>query len=181
MNENPSASANASTLNAQAVFERLYDELKRLAHAQRARSGNETINTTAIVHDLYLQLADRTGLEFKGPLQFYAYAAKAMRNLLIDRARARQRQKAGGDVVHVSLDDHDAFNPAEVDSENALHIHDLLEKLSQEDARAAEVVELYLFAGLPIARIAELKGLSTRTVDRDWQFARAYLHAALKN
>ncbi len=167
------------TNNQADIFSQLYVELKRLAHAQRARSNNETINTTALVHDLYLQLAGRPGFEFREPLQFYAYAAKAMRNLLIDRARARATAKAGAGAQHIELSDAD-FSNTVVQDDHAMELHDALEKLATEDARAAEVVELHLFAGLPIEKIADLKGLSTRTVDRDWHFARAFLRTALE-
>ena len=164
-------------------FAQLYAELKRLAHAQRRAEAPDTLNTTALVHDLYLQRADRTDLDFREPARFYAYAAKAMRHLLIDRARARARIKVGGDQVRVDIDaqttDEWSVDALIGDAATAMELDSALNALQREDVRAAEIVELYLFAGLTIERIAEVRQLSTRTVDRDWRFARAFLQAAL--
>lgn len=162
------------------VFSRLYAQLKLLARSQRRRRG-DTLNTTALVHDLYLSLAARSDLDLSDPARFYAYAAKAMRHLLIDRARARTRLKSGGDLIAVELpsDEQGLLDPLMAHPERAFELDSALSALAQEDARAAEVVELYLFGGLGIERIAELHGLSTRTVNRDWRFARAFLQKAL--
>lgn len=162
------------------AFHRLYAELKRLARAQRRRRG-DTLNTTGLVHDLYLSLAARDDLDLCEPVRFYAYAAKAMRHLLVDRARARARLKSGGDQILVELPHDDETMLADwLDNpERAFELDSAINALEREDARAAEVVELYLFGGLTLERIATMHGLSTRTVDRDWRFARAYLQQAL--
>lgn len=152
----------------------LYHELKRLARAERRRDQSVTLNTTALVHDLYLDLAARKALQFDNKRQFYAYAAKAMRHLLIDQARSRSRLKAGGNWQRADTDDL-AIDLATAPLQDALELDSALQALCREDARAAEVVELHVFAGLSIAQIAELFDVSTRTVDRDWRFARAFL------
>lgn len=162
------------------AFVRLYADLKRIARAQRRRRS-DTLNTTALVHDLYLSMAARNEIDLNDPGHFYAYAAKAMRHLLIDRARARSRQKSGGDYLQVELptDDGGVLDALMAGPERAFELDSALHALEREDARAAEVVELYLFGGLTLDRIADLRGLSTRTVDRDWRFARAFLKKAL--
>lgn len=184
LRESPMSAARPETASARPgiddAFHRLYAELKRLARAQRQRRG-DTLNTTGLVHDLYLSLAARDDLDLREPARFYAYAAKAMRHLLVDRARARARLKSGGDQVLVELPrDDDTVLAGWIDSpERAFELDSAIHALEREDARAAQVVELYLFGGLTLERIAELHGLSTRTVDRDWRFARAYLQRAL--
>jgi RNA polymerase sigma factor (TIGR02999 family) len=159
-------------------FNEVYNQLRRLARGQRA-AGQDTLNTTALVHELYLQMRHGGGsLQFNEPRQFYAYAAQAMRHLLVDRARARLRLKRGGDLRRVDMTD-SAIDATRVDPEQALALDAALGKLATEDARAAEVVELHYFAGLPIERIAEILEVSPRTVDRNWRYARAFLHAEL--
>ena len=162
-------------------FIALYAELKRIARAQRRRSGGDTMNTTALVHDLYLQMARRGDIDFREEVSFYAYAAKAMRHLLVDRARARARLKSGGDQIHIDLphDEEGVFAGCLASSERAFELDSAINALEREDARAAQVVELYLFGGLTLERIASIHDLSTRTVDRDWRFARAFLQQAL--
>lgn len=152
----------------------LYHELKRLAHAARRRNRTDTLNTTALVHDLYLDLAARDALRFSDQRQFYAYAAKAMRHLLIDQARARSRLRAGGDLERSDWNEL-PFDLASAPLQDALELDSALRALSQEDARAAEVVELHVFAGLSMEQIAVLLNVSSRTVDRDWRFARAFI------
>jgi RNA polymerase sigma factor (TIGR02999 family) len=157
----------------------LYHELKRLARAQRHRLNHPTLNTTALVHDLYLDLAGREPLRFDNRQKFYAYAAKAMRHLLVDRARAKARYKAGGDLLRVDAEEID-FQVQGAPIQDALELDSALNALGSEDERAARIVELHVFVGLPIEQIAELLALSTRTVDRDWQFARAFLKTAFQ-
>lgn len=157
-------------------FEEVYGQLRRLARGQRA-AGQDTLDTTALVHELYLQMRHGSdAFQFKEPRQFYAYAARAMRHLLIDRARARLRLKRGGDLQRVDLTD-TSLGAGRASPEQALALDEALNRLATEDERAAEVVELHYFSGLPIAHIAELLGVSSRTVDRHWRYARAFLHA----
>jgi RNA polymerase sigma factor (TIGR02999 family) len=159
-----------------ALFDQVYDQLKRLAHRQRANSVAATLSTTALVHELYLQLAANRQATFDEAGRFYAYAAQAMRHILIDGARHRQRQKAGGDLRRVDLDVAEVQD-VQLTADQALELDRSLRLLEAENPRAAQVVELHFFAGLPIDKIAELKQLSTRTIDRDWRFAKAFLQA----
>ncbi len=163
-------------------FAALYSELKKLARSQR-RGDSLTVNTTALVHDLYLVIARQKDCSFENDRKFYAYAAKAMRNLLIDHSRSRNSGKRGGDTTSVTLDEanNDLSLLAAVfaDSEQAATVESALSGLAREDERAAEVAQLYVFAGLSIEEIARLLDVSSRTIDRDWRFARAYLAEAL--
>ncbi len=159
-----------------ALFIQVYDRLKRLAHRQRADEHSVSLNTTGLVHELYLQLASNQSANFTEAGRFYAYAAQAMRHILIDGARHRQRQKSGGDLRRVELDAPEVLE-VHLSADQALELDRALRALAKENARAAEIVELHYFAGLPIEAIAELKQLSTRTIDRDWRFAKAFLQA----
>jgi RNA polymerase sigma factor (TIGR02999 family) len=156
-------------------FAAVYGELMRLA--RRQRGPGDTLNTTAIVHELYLRLATGDGASIRNERQFLGYAARAMRNLLIDRARSRLSEKSGGGQLAVSLDDAHAA-AVTVDAREALALDDALRQLEREDARAAEVLELNYFAGQTTERIAAVLGVTRRTVERDLQFARAFLKAS---
>jgi RNA polymerase sigma factor (TIGR02999 family) len=159
------------------LFGEVYQELRRLAHRQRTPSDGATLDTTALVHELYLQMS-RNDLKFAQTRQFYAYAARAMRHLLVDRARERARMKHGGDLRRTEYSE-SLEGGVHVDPQQALELDEALKRLASDDRRAAEIVELHYFAGLPLERIAELYGLSARTVHRDWSYARAFLGAQL--
>jgi RNA polymerase sigma factor (TIGR02999 family) len=162
-----------------ALFDAVYSRLKVLAHHQLARHHRGTLDTTALVHELYLRMNPRHNLDFKYPGQFFAYAARAMRHLLINHARDRLRQCAGGDLKQVSLTD--GIEQTSVESaEHALALDEALQQLEQASPRAARVVELRYFAGLTLEQVADNLDLNTRTVDRDWQFARAFLNNLLR-
>jgi RNA polymerase sigma factor (TIGR02999 family) len=161
-------------------FEALYDRLKALASSQLARGARNTLETTALVHEMYLRLDGGRELQFEHPAQFFSYAARAMRHVLVDRARGRMRQKAGGDWVKVTFTANPEAQPAIESAEQALALEEALLKLEQTDERAARVVELRYFAGLAPEQIADVLGVTRRTIDRDWRYARAFLHAALE-
>ena len=163
-----------------ALFDAVYARLKVLASRELARGARGTLDTTALVHELYLRLDRKRELAFEHPGQFFAYAARAMRHLLVDRARGHLRQKAGGDWVRTTLTASTHGQPAIESAEHALALDEALTRLEQTDERAARVVELRYFAGLSPEQIAEVLGLARRTVDRDWRYARAFLHAALE-
>ena len=173
---------NSAPVNAAAplddVFSDVYERLKGLASRQLARGARGTLDTTALVHELYLRLNTGRELAFAHPEQFFAYAARAMRHLLVDRARDRLRFKAGGDWIKVTLTGDHAI-PAIESAEQALAIEEALERLERTDARAARVAELRWFAGLEPEQVAAVLKVTRRTADRDWRFARAFLHAAL--
>ena len=164
---------------ADALFAAVYDRLKAMAGTRLARGArHDTLDTTALVHELYLRIGNHESLQFGNRAQFFAYAARAMRHLLGDRARDRLRLCAGGDWVRVTLTgDHSELA---IDSAGqALALEQALQKLGAADERAAHVVELRYFAGLTLEEIAESLQLARRTIDRDWRFAKAFLQAEL--
>lgn len=159
-----------------ALYDRIYAQLRALAHRERLRVGAPaTLNTTALVHETYLSLQQS---EAAIPRDFPAYAARAMRNLLIDEARKRARPKHGGDWQRADTESALEQAMAE-DSERTLALNEALDALARVDARAAEVVELHYFGGLEFGPIAERLNVSERTVQRDWRAARAWLKREL--
>ncbi|MCK4658823.1 MAG: sigma-70 family RNA polymerase sigma factor [Phycisphaerae bacterium] len=156
----------------------VYDELHRLAQHQMAHEApGRTLQPTSLVHEAYLRLTADEDLQWANRRHFFATAANAMRRIRVDDARKRNRLKRGGGRQRIPLDeDPPAFDqdPAEV-----LAINEALEKLKQKDPRKAEVVTLRYFAGLTIDETADALGLSPRSVDSDWRFARAWLRREL--
>ena len=162
-----------------ALFVAVYDRLKAMAGQRRGRQARgQTLDTTELVHELYLRVGQYRELEFSHPAKFFGYAARALRHILADRARDRLRLKAGGAWIKVTLPD-DGEQLAVASAEEALALDAALERLAAVDARAAQVVELRYYAGLTTQQIADAFGLTRRTVDRDWQFARAFLKTEL--
>jgi RNA polymerase sigma factor (TIGR02999 family) len=171
-------SEDLAPLDADARFAEVYDRLKAMASRRLAAGPRQTLETTGLVHELYLRMAGGDGPRFAAQAQFFAYAARAMRHLLMDRARDRLRLRAGGDWMRVTMDGIDAR--VSIDSaEEALALDQALTRLADVDERAARVLELRYFAGITAADCAEVLGVSLRSVERDWQFARAWLHDAL--
>jgi RNA polymerase sigma factor (TIGR02999 family) len=162
-----------------ALFDAVYGRLKAMAARQLAHGGREsTLETTGLVHELYLRMCANREPAFEHPAQFFAYAARAMRHLLCDRARDRLRERAGGDWQRITLTGSD--QQLAIDSaEQALALDDALDRLEQTDARASQVLQLHYFAGLTAAQIAETLGVARSTVDRDWRFARAFLKSQI--
>lgn len=163
---------------AERLFGDVYSELKRMAHRRLSSARDAALDTTELVHELYLRMGTAPDLQFERRAQFFSYAARAMRHLLLDRARDCKRLRAGGDWLRVTLDADDA-NLAIDQADQALAIEDAFVKLAATDLRAARVLELRYFAGLSIDQTAEVLGVAPRSVDRDWQFARAFLHDLL--
>lgn len=164
-------------LETNALFGQVYDRLKAMAGRQLGARAN-TLDATALVHELYLRIGGGRELVFQHPDQFFTYAARAMRHLLADRARDRLRQRAGGDWVRTTLTGSD-WRLALDSAEQALELDDAMRKLEAIDARAAQVVELVCFAGLEHEQAALALDVATRTVARDWRFARAFLKSEL--
>ena len=162
----PSAPGDADDL-----FREVYQRLKAMAGRQLARRERGTLDTTAVVHELYLRMGGKPGLAFEQQQQFFAYAARAMRHLLADHARARLRQRAGGDWIAVTLDG-DADDLSIASAEQALLLDEALSELGRTDPRAAQIVELRYFAGLPLEQVADTLGLSRASVVRDWRWGR---------
>jgi RNA polymerase sigma factor (TIGR02999 family) len=165
--------------SADALFAAVYARLKAMASRQLANHRRHaTLDTTELVHELYLRMGQREALQFQQPAQFFTYAARAMRHLLINRARDRLRLRAGGQWNRVTLDDRN-LQLALDSAEQALALDAALTALEQADARAARVVELRYFAGLSLEQVGETLGLARRTIDRDWRFARAFIKARM--
>lgn len=158
------------------LFQLLYDELHRCAHRQLRGAALETLSTTALVNETYLKLVAGAKLDVGSRAHFMSLAARAMRQVLIDRARRNSADKRGGGAIRVTLQAAQEEPDAAAD---VLALDHALGHLEQVDERAARVVQLHFFAGLPFVEIAELEGLAVRTVLRDWQAARALLAAQL--
>lgn len=156
------------------LFVEVYERLKRMAGNQLVNNV-DSINPTGLVHELYMRMIQGKSLSFVEPAQFFDYAAKAMRHLLVDRARARIRTKRGGSLQRVELPT-ETTSLADFTAQQALELDSGLRKLEAEAPRAARIVELHYFAGLSLPQVAEQLGISTRTVNREWRFARALLH-----
>jgi RNA polymerase sigma factor (TIGR02999 family) len=162
------------------VVSMLYGELHRLARKHLRRSGELTLlDTTALVHESYLRIQRAGATEFADRKHFLGYAAKAMRSIVIDIARARQADRRGGLALHVTLDTGVGDSVA-VQQDEVLRVHEALDELADVDERLARVVEMRYFGGLSEAEIAECLGLTERTVQRDWQKARLFLSMALR-
>lgn len=156
------------------LFVEVYDRLKKMAGNQLL-DNVDSINATGLVHELYMRMIHGKSLTFVEPAQFFDYAAKAMRHLLVDRARGRMRAKRGGGLQKVDLPT-ETTSLADVTAQRALELDDGLRKLEAEAPRAARIVELHYFAGLSLPQVAAQLGISTRTVNREWRFARALLN-----
>ena len=155
----------------------LYQSLRRMAHQQlQGEREGHSLNTTALVHELYVRVVEREDLKFADRRAFFAYAARAMRHLLVDRARARLRIKRGGGAQAMDWNEvRDDAMFVHVDA--ALELDELMRQLAVEDPRSAEVLELHYFGGLTGEQIAEMLSLNRRTILRDLEFAKAFIKA----
>jgi RNA polymerase sigma factor (TIGR02999 family) len=157
-----------------------YDRLRALAAARmRDERPDHTLTATALVHEVSLQLLQQSDLPLDNQGRFLALAAKAMRNLLVDHARARRRQKRGGERQKMSLDE--SLVAHDEQSEVLIDLDEVLERFSHIDPRKSQVVELRYFGGLSIPETAEILGTSPATVKRDWEVARAWLLRELQS
>jgi len=153
-------------------------ELHRLAHGYMSREKpGHTLQTTALVNEVYLQLVDIGEISWQDRAHFFALSASMMRRILTDFARARNYQKRGGGLLHVSFDEALAVSP-EQDGE-IVAIDEALAALAAVDSRKSQVVELRFFGGLSVEETAEVLKISPETVKRDWRFAKAWLHRRL--
>ena len=158
----------------------VYKELRHLAHRyMEGQRPNHTLQTTALVNEAYLRLADQSKPNFTNRSHFFAVAAKAMRQILVDYAKAQQREKRGAGASKVELDEAALISPEQTSA--ILDVDEALEKLAVLDSRKARVVELRYFGGLNQDEIAEVLKISIVTVRRDWVFARAWLYTELHN
>lgn len=160
------------------VLSTLYHELHAMARRQLAGQYGQTLDATALVHEAYLKLIGRRDVQFDDRAHFFAYAASAMRSVVVDYARQRLAQKRGGDLHRVTELPDDVEGGLRLD-EDLLGLDTALTKLAAVDAKLAQVVELRYFAGLSEQEIAELLQRSERSIRRDWQKARLFLLASL--
>jgi len=157
----------------EAAVRQLYDELKKIAAAELRRQQPATLNTTAVVHEAWEKLARYDGGPLADRRHFYALAARAMRQVVIDHARAHCAQKRGGEAARVDLD---AVREGALDrAQQWLSLDEALRRLAATDERAARVVEWHVFGGMTFVAIAEALDVSERTVRGDWASARAWL------
>jgi len=163
----------------EALFAALYSELHRLARRVLARqSSSVTLSATTLLHQAYLDMAEREGPSFPDRARFMGYAARVMRGLIIDHVRNRQAQKRGGQFEITSLSSDNAQEPA--DARELTQISEALDRLAQAEPLLAEVVDLKFFCGFSFAEIGAMRNLSERTVQRHWEKARIYLHRELR-
>jgi RNA polymerase sigma factor (TIGR02999 family) len=155
----------------------VYRELRALARRRRRGRAGETMDTTALVHEAYLRLVDQTRAQIRDRGHFFAVAARAMRQIAVDHARARLADKRGGGRA-LSLSDVDP--PEAPRAEDIVAVDEALHRLEQIDERLPELVELRFFAGLSVEETAAALGLSPRTVKRDWRRAKALLYLTLR-
>jgi RNA polymerase sigma-70 factor (ECF subfamily) len=156
----------------------LYLELHRLAAAKmRFERGNHTLQPTALVHEAYLRLADRSQPLGNDRIQVLGLAARIMRNILVDHARIHRAEKRGAGAIQVTLDEGLVAAPGSI--VDVLAVDEALTRLAELDRRQAEILELHFFAGLTFEEIALQLGLSERTIKRDWSMARAWLRQQL--
>ncbi len=156
----------------------VYDELRRLARSFLARErGSHTLQPTALVNEAYLRLVDQTRVNWQNRAHFYGIAARMMRRVLIDHARAHATEKRGGATIRLSLDDVQV--PIEERATSFVALDEALERLEQMDERKCKVVEMRFFGGQSDQEIADFLGVTTRTVLRDWKKARLWLYREL--
>lgn len=180
------ASRDGSPAAQEELFERAYTQLRQHAHWQRRNwRGDETLNTTALVNEAYLKLVRQEDQSWENRSHFFAVAAKAMRHILINYARAKSVQKRGGDAPKLSLEAlRETYGRdiamTEERAEVLVALDEALERFEQEHPRASHVVECRFFGGMNIPETAEALGVSTATVSRDWSLAQAWLYRCMK-
>ena len=165
---------------AAALFTALYSELHRMARKQLAGSASDmTLGTTTLLHEAYLDMAQREGTLFPDRARFMAYAARVMRTLIIDHVRNRKARKRGGGFEMTALPDE--VPDAAAEATKLAGLGDAVDALARVDPVLAEVVDLKFFCGFSFAEIAAMRGLSERTVQRHWQKARLFLHEEIED
>lgn len=162
------------------LFALLYHELHRLAEQNLRRAGTSvTLGPTTLLHEAYLNISGRENVEFADRARFLAYASRAMRGLMIDYAR-RQRAKKRGRLLEITLvEDAEPGGDATHSAEDIAQLGDALDELTTLEPALSELVDMHFFCGFSFGEIAELRGVSERTVQRDWRKARLLLHRML--
>ena len=165
---------------AEELLPKIYEELRRLAACKLANEiPGQTLQRTALVHEAWLRVAGKKDSRWQSHLQLLAAAAEAMRHILIDKARRKNRVRHGKGLIRVNLDCVDLASQADQDS--LLRVDEALNKLALEDPVKAQLVKLRYFVGLSVPEAANALGLSEATAKRAWAYARAWLYAELKN
>jgi RNA polymerase sigma factor (TIGR02999 family) len=163
---------------ADVLFSALYSELHRIAKRELARQGVPlSLGATTLLHQAYIEMAEREGVAFPDRPRFMGYAARVMRGLIIDHARRHQAQKRGGQFELTSAETE--FEGAPIDRDLS-RMGEALDELAKTEPPLAELVDLKFFCGLTFSEIASLRGISERTVQRQWERARIYLHRNLR-
>jgi len=156
------------------LYEQVYGELHRIAsRMMRRERPNHTLQSTALVNEVYIKLADESLSNWQGRAHFFGIAARAMRQILVDHARKHTAEKRGGDLQRVTLQDDVALTGG-LDLD-LMALETALEHLAEQDARMARVVEMRVFAGMISREVAHVIGVSKRTVDEDWKVAKLFL------
>lgn len=176
-----SAAQSGNTEATEKLFPLVYDELVKVAHSLRVRwQANYTLNTTALVHEAYLKLADQENQDYASRGHFFAVAAKAMRHILVNYAKMKTAEKRGGKEIDIDIQKVENVIPDEQVGEHILGLHEALLTLENLNERQGKVVECRFFAGLSIEETADALQISPATVKRDWNVAKAYLYNQLK-
>ena len=163
------------------LFHQLYPELRRIARARMRHTDERVVlDTTSLVHECYLRLLRLERLDAADRSHFLAYAARAMRSVVVDIVRERQAQRRGGDQIFVTLNTA-ADSTKHAGENDVLDVHEALEALARIGPRLVQVVEMRYFVGLDNTAIAQALGISTRTVERDWERARSFLYSAMRS
>jgi RNA polymerase sigma factor (TIGR02999 family) len=161
------------------LFELAYADLKRMAHSRLYHSGGvDGLNTTSLVHESFLRLVERGQLQASDRPAFFAYVGRVMRSVLIDFVRERQAQKRGGGEELVTLTT--GIEGESLNDDRLLSINGALDALERLSPGYHQLVEMRYFAGLSVREVAEVRGISTRSVEREWEKARAFLHALME-
>lgn len=162
------------------LFTAVYGELRQLARSHRRRwQGNDTLNTTALIHEAYIKLAGRDVGGFANRTHFFATASKAMRHILVNYAERRSAAKRGGGAVRVTLEEESLV--AESSLDELLALDELLRQLEAEDARRCRIVECRVFGGMTVDEVADALGISAATVKREWRIATARLYQRMRS
>jgi RNA polymerase sigma factor (TIGR02999 family) len=173
------AAAQGNAKAADELLPLVYEELRRLAAQRMAReAAGQTLQPTALVHEAWLRLVRTPDQTWQNRAHFFRTAAECMRRILIDNARRKHQVRHGGGMERVSLEFVEIAN--ESDPQQLLHVNEALDRLAARDATKAEIVKLRFFVGLENREIAECLGLSERSVERAWRFAKAWLLAELR-
>lgn len=175
---------NDSPQSADALYSALYPQLRTIARNRLRGTGNQIgIETTSLVHESFLRLVDAKSLNPESRNHFLAYASKVMRSVIVDLVREAQAERRGGGMKEFTLNTIivESIAASEPDEEEALFVHDALRRLYEIDERMGQVVEMRYFGGLNDREISEVLGVTLRTVGRDWEKARLFLHTLLKH